>query len=48
MLEQGSEQAKKHGRERLRDVNIFLYLILEFAKAIIYSILLYIVTKYSI
>ena len=48
MLEQGSEQAKKHGREHLRDVNIFLYLILEFAKAIIYSILLYIVTKYSI
>ena len=47
MLEQDSEQAKKHGDKELRDFNILLYFLLECAKAVIYSILLYIVTKYS-
>ena len=47
MLEQDSEQAKKHGDKGLRDFNILLYFLLECAKAVIYSILLYIVTKYS-
>ena len=47
MIEQDSEQAKKRGDSELRDWNIFLYFLLECAKAVIYSILLYIVTKYS-
>ena len=47
MLEQNSEQARRKGDSKLRDLNIFLYFLLECAKAIIYSILLFIVTKYS-
>ena len=47
ILEQNRDQAIKNGDQNLRDINMFLYFLLECAKAVIYSILLYIVTKYS-
>ena len=47
MVLEDSKQAKERGRSELRDFNIFCYFLLEVAKAVIYSILLFIVTKYS-
>ena len=48
MLEKGQKQAKQHGNESIRDINILLYSVLEIAKSVIYLILLFIVTKYSV